>query len=165
MSRETSSITTLLEEIRPRSILVIGPHVPRTLARYQEADSECRIDHLAGRGSSQRLDTLGMYDLVFVSGVIENMDKSEAGVLLAKLRDLHARRLIVAVSSDQRKTRAHRWQETDLLAYGLHLRARHTGEDKPIQLFEFDISNYKTTPDWLNSKYWAHPELFDKYRW
>ncbi|WP_404840873.1 DUF6231 family protein [Alkalilimnicola ehrlichii] len=27
------------------------------------------------------------------------------------------------------------------------------------------MATYKTTPDWLNSRNWAHPELFDKFRW
>ncbi|WP_322520450.1 DUF6231 family protein [Guyparkeria halophila] len=35
--------------------------------------------------------------------------------------------------------------------------------DEPIYLF--DIETYKRTPDWLNARHWANPELWDKYRW
>ncbi len=29
----------------------------------------------------------------------------------------------------------------------------------------FDIAHYKTIPDWLNSRHWANPDLWGKYRW
>ncbi|MFO7808749.1 DUF6231 family protein [Guyparkeria sp.] len=35
--------------------------------------------------------------------------------------------------------------------------------DEPIYLF--DIETYKRTPDWLNARHWANPELWGKYRW
>ena len=30
-------------------------------------------------------------------------------------------------------------------------------------LFHFDIYDYKQVPDWLNSRFWAHPEMWDKH--
>ncbi|MFP4252452.1 MAG: DUF6231 family protein [Guyparkeria sp.] len=35
--------------------------------------------------------------------------------------------------------------------------------DEPMYLF--DIETYKRTPDWLNARNWANPELWGKYRW
>lgn len=29
----------------------------------------------------------------------------------------------------------------------------------------FDLSDYKATPDWLNARHWANPQLWDKHRW
>jgi len=37
--------------------------------------------------------------------------------------------------------------------------------DSGDQGYCFDIDHYKTTPDWLNPRHWANPELWDKYRW
>ncbi|MGD8939893.1 MAG: DUF6231 family protein [Gammaproteobacteria bacterium] len=34
-----------------------------------------------------------------------------------------------------------------------------------MHVYAFDIASYKTTPDWLNNKYWANPELWDKHWW
>ncbi|MDD3447840.1 MAG: DUF6231 family protein [Gammaproteobacteria bacterium] len=34
-----------------------------------------------------------------------------------------------------------------------------------VHLYGFDIATYKVTPDWLNSRYWANPELWDRYWW
>ena len=31
-----------------------------------------------------------------------------------------------------------------------------------VQVFIYDISEYKDNPDWLNSKNWANPELWEK---
>ena len=28
-------------------------------------------------------------------------------------------------------------------------------------MFEFRLHDYKQRPDWLNARYWAHPERFD----
>jgi len=39
---------------------------------------------------------------------------------------------------------------------------RHAA-DVPVYLF--DIETYKRTPDWLNARHWANPELWGKYRW
>ena len=33
------------------------------------------------------------------------------------------------------------------------------------QAWQFNLYDYKPTPNWLNAKYWANPENFDKYRW
>ena len=30
-----------------------------------------------------------------------------------------------------------------------------------IGLYYFDIDTYKTVPDWLNARYWAHPERWE----
>lgn len=27
-----------------------------------------------------------------------------------------------------------------------------------MNLYEYDLDTYKTVPDWLNARYWAHPE-------
>lgn len=34
-----------------------------------------------------------------------------------------------------------------------------------LQSWQFNLYDYKQRPDWLNSRYWANPENFDKFRW
>nr|WP_264480642.1 DUF6231 family protein [Psychrobacter sp. I-STPA6b] len=34
-----------------------------------------------------------------------------------------------------------------------------------LSIWQFNLYDYKYRPDWLNAKYWANPENFDKYRW
>ncbi len=33
--------------------------------------------------------------------------------------------------------------------------------DGAVHLYGHDIATYKTVPDWLNAKYWAHPESWE----
>lgn len=41
-----------------------------------------------------------------------------------------------------------------------------TAEELPNFIsWQFNLYDYKQRPDWLNAKYWANPENFDKYRW
>lgn len=106
---------------------------------------------------------LGGFDLVFVRGVLEHLPKGEAVTLLGRLRDRHTRRLyaLVPMGADW-PGHASVWEQNDLIALGME-RAGVCGESgQPLHLYKFDIHTYKTTPDWFNSKYWAHPELWDK---
>ncbi|ELA08705.1 hypothetical protein MOMA_09106 [Moraxella macacae 0408225] len=34
-----------------------------------------------------------------------------------------------------------------------------------FNLYQFNLFDYKQLPDWLNSKFWANPENWDKFRW
>ncbi len=45
----------------------------------------------------------------------------------------------------------------DFLAFGMQRLAE--AEDGHL-LYLFDLHTYKPAPDWLNAKYWAHPELW-----
>jgi len=33
------------------------------------------------------------------------------------------------------------------------------------QVWQFNLFDYKHLPDWFNSKFWANPELWNKFRW
>jgi hypothetical protein len=44
---------------------------------------------------------------------------------------------------------------SDFLAFGMQ---RLAEADDGHLLYLFDLHTYKPAPDWLNSKYWAHPE-------
>ena len=36
-----------------------------------------------------------------------------------------------------------------------------TDASENVGLYYFDIETYKTVPDWLNARYWAHPERWE----
>ena len=108
----------------------------------------------------------GIYDLVIASHLIEFRDETEAGHLIGQLRDLHGPRLllVVPVGSGWPNHKS-RWEMTDLLAYGLYHVASVTRGGRTVDVYGHDIAKYKVTPDWLNAKHWANPELFNKYWW
>lgn len=45
------------------------------------------------------------------------------------------------------------------IALGFTLSARDTAEN--VRIHEFDLDTYKTVPDWLNARHWAHPERWE----
>ena len=43
--------------------------------------------------------------------------------------------------------------------------ARLEADGAQWHAWSYDIRTYKSVPDWLNPKFWANPENWDKYRW
>jgi len=37
----------------------------------------------------------------------------------------------------------------------------HTDSPNHTRLYHYDLDAYKTVPDWLNARYWAHPERWE----
>jgi len=52
-----------------------------------------------------------------------------------------------------------------LFSFALKKVAIYEHNDKKFGLFKYNISDYKTTPDWLNADNWANPEMWGKYWW
>jgi len=44
-------------------------------------------------------------------------------------------------------------------ALGFLLSATDAAEN--LRIYYYDLATYKTVPDWLNSRYWAHPERWE----
>lgn len=72
---------------------------------------------------------------------------------ITRLRDLLARRVLVLATIEF----------TPLLRSLGFSQIEQITEQQII--WQFNILSYKQVPDWLNSKYWANPENWDKYRW
>ena len=154
------AIEQWLRARQPASLLVFGEEATEDLTRYAESHVRCRYVALPLDVDSTAVSQLERVDVAFVSPAIEQMDKPVALRLIAALRDRLAASLIVAA-----RTSAVRMTATDFLALGLRrLSTCRHGADE-ITLHVFEIGDYKDTPDWLNSRHWAHPELFDKFRW
>lgn len=49
--------------------------------------------------------------------------------------------------------------ETAFLALGFVQTAHDTANR--VRLHAFDLDTYKTVPDWLNTRFWAHPERWE----
>lgn len=161
-----TDIMALLRSLQPQHILMAGQI--QTLADVLEetVPTNTRIDQQGLDDLRQTVDQLPVYDVIVLLEVIENLDKAEADALLSRLRDLHARHLFVFVPMGEGWSglQSH-WHQTDLLALGFSLWKTYTIEQSDLHLYRFELDTYKATPEWLNSKYWANPELFGKYRW
>ncbi len=151
-----ADLQTLLEVARPTSILVIDPD-PHGLPA-QHLSSGCRMTRLEG-DLLEQLPTIGRFDLGVVAHTLEHLDRKTAGILLAGLRDIHTRRFVVLapIGKTWEGLQSY-WETVDFLGYGMTLMARYRVDGKPLHLYHYAIQSYKVTPEWFNSKHWAHPE-------
>jgi hypothetical protein len=164
-------IPDLLAARAARSVVVIGPDAEHAASRFSSLHPDAEVASIADSEPLAHIEALGRQDLALVVNALEFMDKPTARVLVSRLRDLYSRCLIVIIRLAGPASMTHSdWVETDLLALGLKqmgLKQIGVRDNAPgtLGIYEFNIKDYKLNPDWLNAKYWANPELWEKYRW
>lgn len=163
---EQSELKSIIQQFQPKQILSIGPAGQELFADYLTSCKQCVLQEFSASPTLDLLDNYGRFDLVFVSHVLEKIPKPAAEQLIARLRDLHCDRLIIVIpiGTDWPNHVSH-WQQADLLGLGFSLLAEFHSNKHRVHIYAFDIASYKTTPEWLSSKYWANPEMFNKYWW
>ena len=163
-----ADLSRRLERYAPQSLLAIGPRAADWLAPFREAHPSCSITHLDAEGAlsgEALLNALSSYerfDFALIHGVLERLEVEGGAHLMARLRDVNARRFAVVVDAGDA---ARRWHTSDLIAMGLELWSSSTLEETRVEVYGYDVGTYKVTPDWLNPRYWAHPEHWGKFRW
>lgn len=155
-----AEIEQLLRRINPQSVLCLGESC--TLLLHGRKETGCQVTSLKTT-EWQTIDHMGKFDLALVLDGFETLDQESATHLLARLRDLHGGRFALLLNMT-RQQGAH-WQHADLLAFGLRLLAHYSEGADSYHLYYFDLYDYKTIPDWLNSRFWANPERWDKDAW
>ena len=152
-----AEVERVLRARRPRSLLAVGEHAHALLAGYTRG-TDCRYVALTDTTLAPLADE--RFDLALVAPAA-GPSKTDTMQLVAALRDRYARHLLVAAHVDTRSGLTH----AEYLALGMRHIGNYGSGASAQALYEFDIVDYKHTPDWLNSEHWAHPELFDKFRW
>ncbi len=77
---------------------------------------------------------------------------------IARARDLSARAFWVAICDHSY------WSAQRLMALGMQRCAPPSGSPD-IGLYRGGLHDYKRTPNWLSSQYWANPERWNRQRW
>lgn len=126
-----------LKQRQPARLLVEGASA-QALAR----------DHLSGQ-AGRLIAGREMADLA-LAFIEAELEREAALALVGQLKQ-RAPALLVAARENQPLV------FNDFLAFGMQRLAQ--AEDGQL-LYLFDLYTYKPAPDWLNSKYWAHPELW-----
>ncbi len=81
--------------------------------------------------------------------------------LVSRLRDVLARRVVILARADNGGD----LNRGAIVGLGFHRLGVSEDDSGRRRWYEFDMAHYKVTPDWLNPRHWANPELWDKYRW
>ncbi len=168
MSRTDDPLTRLLKAWRPQRLLAIGEDAARPLRDYAGAENRCALDIVETNDAAGRLLSLPSeqhYDFALVAGFLERVDSATGSAVIARLRDVLARRLCVVIESAKVSGSETVWSDAELSAFGFTLLSRLDQSGDQVRLYGFDIASYKQTPDWLSPRHWAHPELWGKFRW
>lgn len=155
-----TDLDRVLAQIQPRSVLCLGAPCPESVRNYVAAAAGRLSRHLP-----EPPQTLGPFDLIVVTGLLERLDKPQGEHLLASLRDLHGGRFLLTLAVGPRPQQASQWDMAELLALGLVLVGRYPDDGGETHLYRYDLADYKTTPEWFNPRFWAHPERWDKDFW
>lgn len=84
---------------------------------------------------------------------LDGLDSRQARALLAHVRVFMAPSILSAVDCHC---------ALDRLAFlALGFDALGVDESENVALYSYDLNTYKRVPDWLNARYWAHPERWE----
>ena len=160
----TEPLRELLEHAPPKAVAAIGMLASSALDLEAGALANAQRNEFPWEEAVTRLPAIGMQDLAVASvGDGAAPDQATAEPVLALLRDIYARRTMLLIS--EQAAEATPWRNSDLVGLGFTRIGVFTGPAGAVNVYGFDIATYKTTPDWLNPRFWAHPQLWGKYRW
>lgn len=141
----------------PGALLVIGDTHRSALEECLPQGRVTAIDELdtdwRGGEFPQR------FDAAVVSVDSQAFSAVDPELLLSRLRDLYAGEILVIVPAEDDE----RWHAL-LTSLGFSGYRPVNRAELPA-FYEFSLRTYKTTPDWLNPRFWANPERWDEYRW
>lgn len=159
-------LRAMANAIEPATILVIGSGLESELRNYQAQHPDCTLRHLPLASLEDGLTGMGHVDMVILHAALEQVDRPTGTHLLATLRDVHASHVIAVVPAEADWPRPDDpWDQTAFFALGMVHAGAYATSLGQKHIYRFDIDSYKTTPDWLSPKDWAHPERWDKDWW
>lgn len=148
-------ISPLIKQFEPKSVLIVGETAQNCYCNQHNT----QVQTLRSPLHIEQLSDLHAIDLAIISDVTETLNKAEATQWLGMLRNRYAAHIIL-ISGNSSSTQVI-WQLDDYLALGM--KQIETTEHHTI--FSYAIENYQRKKEWLNSRFWANPEMFDKHRW
>lgn len=153
------ALAALLDHHAPQRLLVVGSSEIPALTAFQAAHPETVVA-TAAPGSLPPELAAQRFDLALVADCLEHMSKRDALQLLGGIRNLNASRIAVLVDMQ-----ASGWLDTDFFSLALQATEAFQRDEQILNLFTYDLRDYKQVPDWLNAKFWANPQNFGKYWW
>lgn len=144
-----------MKQYQNKSLLLAGDTAIKLVKDLQDSRSHV----LKTPFRIEQLDDLSQIDLAIISNLLETLPKEKAIEWLSMLRNGHAQQLIL-ITSKTAETQ-YNWQLTDYLALGF----QQLFSDSNHILYSYNITSYRPKRDWLNNRFWANPENYDKYRW
>ena len=153
----TSKPASLLLFTTPNLDEVQTLHVPNAVSIQS---TEALIRYLKNPPAKRR------FDLAIVIFATEDIKDERYIHLISKLRDTDCAKVYLAYKTPSKITDKH--YDTCFRTLGfkrLRVYGSPTVDKMTVCLYYYDIYDYKEVPDWLNDRFWAHPDMWDKARW
>ena len=154
---EQNVITSMLDDLSTEqpisTALCIGQNLEQYSSHHSISWQYFNVTDFLNLPFTQRFD-LGF--VLFDTAEWDGISEQQKIQMLVKLRDLMAKRLVVVSNLQDEKM---------LRALGFIQLIDKTAHVSDFALWQFNILTYKHVPDWFNSKFWANPENWNKFRW
>ena len=140
----SDSLPAQVAEARPATLLALGGRAGAAAADLCAAG--CAVSLVqAGATPSTR------FDAILISTDFAALDTAGWSRLFGRLRIHVSPRLWVLADA------SHALTDADYLALGFFCLPSWSG----WRCYAYDLYRYKHTPEWLNARYWAHPERWE----
>jgi hypothetical protein len=137
-------------------------HLQRTLREVRPA-RVCALDPSAGEVMSNALPEVPLHagdhppnppcTLALGVDALIGLETRQAEQLVARVRTFWAPRMLLV---------AHPGCALDEAAFrALGFELALFDADAGVRVYHYDIETYKSVPDWLNARFWAHPERWE----
>ena len=151
-----SCMMHILEEIKPNHVLVASSQIEEIL---KNAKAQCVIQALpASQMVDLKLssDEVKNIDLIVLGENLNQLEHTKMIEVIGVLRNhLNAKILILCNGESPLSF-------SDMLSLGFK---REQQDESGLTLYSYDIASYNKKREWNNSRFWANPENFNKYRW
>lgn len=154
MRQVISELISTIEKLQPASLLYCTPEPIPALDAL--ATQERQVTHVR---EQQQLEALPRMELGVVFDYLEQLGVNQGTQLLGMLRNLKCEKLWVAVNT------ASDWHFTTMIGLGFTRVNCYVSGGEEFCTYSYDIATYNHKRSWNNSKYWANPENWGKYRW
>lgn len=151
----TTILRPLIKQCQHQSLLLAGDIAINSCQEWHNTKPHI----LKTPFSIQQLTNFPIIDLAIISDITETLPKTQAMQWLGLMRNAHAQHIILIVEITGALEQG--WQLADYLALGM----KRISITEHYHLFGYAIETYQPNHDWLNSRFWANPDNFDKYRW
>lgn len=129
-----------LLEIQPESVCALDAAAQQLAAEVLPATAVRLLENAPGPTCALALGI----------DALNGLDARQAQHLISQTRLYVAPRILLAV----RQSCA--LDEATFRALGFTLAATDAAES--LRIYDYDLATYKSVPDWLNARFWAHPE-------
>jgi hypothetical protein len=137
-------------------------HLQQTLRAVRPA-RVCALDPGAAEVMSQALPDVPLHTgdapphppctLALGVDALTGLEARQAEQLVARVRTFWAPRMLLV---------AHAGCTLDEAAFrALGFELALVDVEATVRIYHYDIETYKTVPDWLNARFWAHPERWE----